>query len=263
MDTGAFALAGLDVHQDRLRVARNRAQRIELGVDAGLDHPTFTDAEGRVVGDCGGDAAHDVGDAVEPIANRLQQRTAQRRHRRAKVVDRHERVGERQAFARRCAAQCHACSETFEIGDRCQALRHLFEDGPRPRQLVDGVVAIEDRLAFFQRPCDPAAQRSGAHRGTRRVDHVPQRCARLRRIARLQHFQIRQRGGIEVQEIAFVVDTEQLHVIERFFVARRCVSQRGAGRADANVVFLQTESPQRLRREMPRQVVVRAGFLEH
>src|SRR5205823_12473445 len=70
-------------------------------------------------------------------------------------------------------------------------------------------------------------------------------------------------GGVELQEIALVVDAQRPHMVERLLVARGCVAERGTGGADANVVFLETESAKRLRREMASEVIVRAGFLEH
>ena len=74
-----------------------------------------------------------------------EQRPLQRRHDVAQLVDSEQRVGERQALARRRRAQRDARGDALEVGDLLQARGHLFEDRARAGQLVDRVVAVEDR----------------------------------------------------------------------------------------------------------------------
>ena len=200
---------------------------------------------------------------TQPLAQPLQQRPIERPHRLAQLPRRQQRVGQGQTLARHGAAQRHARGEALQVGDPRQARGHLLEDGARAGQLVDGVVAVEDRLAALQRPRDPLAQRARAHRRARGVDHAPQRRARMARVARVEHLEVGQRGRVELQEFRVVVDAQRAHVVERPLVAGRGVAQRRPRRPHPRVVLFQPEAAQRLRAEVARQVVVRAGRVEH
>src|SRR5258708_14387160 len=109
---------------------------------------------------------------------------------------------------------------------------------------------VEDGLACFERTRDPASQRPCAHGRPRGVDHAPERGARPAGVARVEDLQVRQRGRVELQVVAFVVDPQRLYVIERPPVTGRGLTQRGAGRSDAWVFAFQTDAAQRLRAEV-------------
>src|SRR5205823_7687001 len=110
-----------------------------------------------------------------------------------------------------------------------------IEDGARTSELVDGVVAIENRFALFQRTGDPGPQGARSHRRARGIDDVPERSARL------EHLEIGERRGIELEKIAFIVDAQRSDVIERLFVACGRVAQRRTRRTDADIAGFETE----------------------
>ena len=195
-DAGALALARLDLEQDRLRVAGDGAQLVELGVDAVGDDAAVADG---CIGGLGSmrlrRSRRDrpslaAGASCRSRAHRTRsERTLRagchaRSPRSSSAIK--QRIGQREALARRGGAQRDARGDALEVGDLLQARGHLLEDRARAGQLVDGVVAVEDRLARFERARQPAAQRARAHRRARRVDDAPERGARAAGVARFE-----------------------------------------------------------------------------
>ena len=73
-------------------------------------------------------------------------------------------------FARSRRTEGHAGDETLQILDAGQVPPQPPAGSDLPRQFIDRVQPVDDRLARRERPLEPRAEHTAAHRGVRQID---------------------------------------------------------------------------------------------
>ncbi len=205
------------------------AQIVQVGIDAVAHEPAVAGQRRRLVGNGGLDPAAHVGQLVELAAQAaderrlavLQQQRRARHHR-----ERRAQAGE---VARAGRGQRDARHHALEILDALERVAHLGPIGRADGEFLHRVQPIANALQHHQRTEQPGAQQPAAHRGDRAIDLMEQR-ALAAAVHRLDHLQVLQRGRIDQQRVAGVLQPDAADVRELGFLRIPQVTHQRAGR---------------------------------
>ena len=201
------------VEQEGVAVLADRAQLVEVGVEAGRDHAAIAQQHGRLVGNGAREQVADLGRRRQRLVHRVEQRAARSRHARAQRGQAGERGAQAREFARAHLAQRDARVDALDVRDAAQRLAQRL-DRARLAQRVDRVVPLRGDAALAQRPRQPLAQRAAAHAARAGVEQRQQR-RRVLAAQRLRQLEVALRRRRQVDQFARALDLQRLHVRQR------------------------------------------------
>ncbi|MCY1292373.1 hypothetical protein D9M71_409260 [compost metagenome] len=252
---GACLLPGFQVHQVLTGVLAERLEFVQLGVVAGLDHPTVADYRRRVVDD---GARQQVGQfriGTDAACQFLQVGHIQLGHRALQLRQGGEGVTQAGEIARTGVAQADAGEDALDVADFLQLRLQAFE-AVAIQQAVDGVLAGLEYGAVTQRAVQPAAEQAAAHGGLAAVDHRLQGVVAPTGQVHVQ-FQVAAAGGVEDDGVVDALVAQAAQVGQGGALGFLGVGQEAAGGADGQRQGFAAEALKILHAELLAEALLR------
>ncbi len=121
-DAGAGSLALLHGEEEHTAVVLDRAQLVQLGVEAVADHAAFADHRRGLVLEGRREPLEDRIGGPQVLGHRVEAGLAARHQGRVEVGQRRERVAQAREVARARRAECHARGDALDVGPRREEL---------------------------------------------------------------------------------------------------------------------------------------------
>ena len=260
-DAGARSLAGLELHEELAAVVVDRAELVELGIEAGSDDTAIANLRRGLR--C--NRARQERPPLRIDGKRLRERGDERHfHAFDRLGDRRraaERVAQCGEIARPRGGERDAGGDALDVRGSGKRFRHC----PARSSVVlpggDGCMPRRGRSLRAQRMREPVAQETAA--GCRAAG-IEQREERRRRLAAqgLRYLEIAPGRRIEREIFARGLDGERAHVRERRLLRGRRVAQQRARGAGPEIAILDAECGEIARTEMLRKRLDRRGGIE-
>ncbi len=206
-DAGGGLFARFEIDQELIGVGRQRAQFIQLGIEAGADHAAVAQQCGRLFEHGSGEVLRRFGDArrvgrAGRASSGLSQPASASRS--AGAAARPSR--KRRQIARPRRAQGHAREDAFEVADAAQHFAQVLKAALFD-QAFDRLIAPTQHIAIAQRTVQPATQRARAHWRDCAIEHAEQgvfgASARMR-----VEFEIAPRRRVERDRFVRILDRQ-------------------------------------------------------
>jgi hypothetical protein len=149
-------------------------QIVELGIDAVACEPALARDRRRLVDEGAFDQIANVGQLVELGTQAREERRLHVAQDLLHARDRCQRQPQRHELTRAGRRECRSCEETFEVVDGLHRLAELPALRRAECQFLDRVQTIANALQRAERPQQPGAQQTTAHRRDRAVDFFQQ-----------------------------------------------------------------------------------------
>ena len=159
--------------------------------------------------------------------------------------------------------------EALDVVNRLERLAQLRALGRSECQLFDGVEPILNPLEREERPEQPRAQETAAHRGHRAIDLVQERSGPAP-VGRVEHLEVAQRGRVDEEAIGTGAKRDLADVREIGLLRVAQVVDERAGRPNRGGPILETKPEQALRPQLveersPRRLLIEgpSGGVRH
>ena len=203
-------------------------ERVELLVEAGLNHAAFAHGKGRLLHDRGIDEGKHVFQRVdipEDFAQHCAFAALQPRPQRSKLFNRRRKAPE---LPRVSGAVGDAGHEPLKIIDAGQVFDLVAPEHCIAEQLVHRVQAAADLCAAEKRLLHPGADEPFAHGGLRAVEHPEERALFFAAAHRARQFQITPRRKVKAHKARAAVKIELPDIVELRLLRILEVGERSA-----------------------------------
>ena len=263
-DAGARPFPLFHLGDDTLPGSADRAQFVQLAIDAVTSEPAVARERRRIVDERRFDPAAHVGEVVEFGGDGAEQRRLDLGQQRVQPRHRRERLLQRRDVARTGGAQ-------GGTGDKALQILHAPAGVPKPAafgrarsQLLDRVEAITDRLEQGQGAQQPRSQQAAPHRRYRAIELREQRAVAAA-VGPFHDLEMPEGGRIEEQRVGALAVRDGAHVRQVDLLTVAQILHQRAGGCRGGGTWLETEAvqaggaklcqqgaPRRLQLERPR-----------
>ncbi len=237
---GLFALFQLD--QILVGVGRQPAQLVQLGVVAVGDHAAVALHRRRLRHHRLRQQRGAVGVIADALDQRVQQRAVQRGDLFAQHRGRGEPVAQGGKVTRTRRAQCHAGENALQVADAAQLFAQRLA-ATLVEQHGDRLMALAQHRARAQRPVQPAAQQTRAHRRHALVEHAEQGVLGAPAGMRVD-LQVAPRGGIQRDGVGSALHRHAGEVRQRALLGFLDVAEQAAGGGHRQRQLIHAEAAQ-------------------
>jgi hypothetical protein len=195
--------------------SRPSSSAIQRRVVAGPDEAPVARIHRRVVDDRARDERGHVGERIDRQLALREERRLELRDRREKRGRRLKAPPERHEVPRRGAPGGHARVDPLHVGQLPEPLPERRAQRPLREKLLYRIQTPRDGIGPEQGVEDPAAQRPGAHRAHRAIEHAEERSVAAPLPKRLRELEVAPRGVVQHHVIGESVGNEPREMAHR------------------------------------------------
>src|SRR6202035_5579247 len=251
-DAGALAFARLQAQNVALAVAGQRAEAVELGIDAGGDHASFVEDRRGSLFEEALELGAEAGERIE--RGDLQE---ERRLPSCQLGEDRRQLGEAVAEGRRLPrrqrSQDGAAEQALGVAGPRQALAQALAPRVVAGELADRLVAIGDRPGIAERAAQPVAQGPPPGGGDGAGEDGEQGAPALALALAAEDLEVGERRSVEDQPVAGLAEGEAADVRELAPLRLTGVGQGRRRRAYGRLALLEPEAAQGRRPALARQ----------
>ena len=259
-DSGALSLPSLDPRDHLLARLAQVAELVEIGPVAAPDQAALGQQRRRLRVNRLFEALVHVRQFVQPLVKLREPRSREMSDMLADKRQVLDRLFERQEITSVRSFECHLAQEALKVLNLAQHAPELLARDDVPRQHFHGLQAGLDFLAMERRAQDPVFEQPRSERGRALVEHGEERRGPVAAKHGLEQLEVAERGGVEHQGLALLVETYAVEMRKRAALRLTHVVQDSARCGHRQRMSLEAVAGQRCDAEVfahkPRAIVV-------